>query len=168
MHSSTVFKSGLVTRLNSVSWQPSNNHIYTQPFRKGNTHSITFILTKGPTPSLSSLSPWRASGSYATFAFFPIYYIFFLSNSNTHFDTKLRLGAADSFENDDFLVVKHSQNMTQFWLKFIFLSFRSMMKFSSSEISSYIYPAGNTLFRTLIGDQDKHWSLLVIYFLSYT
>lgn len=55
-----VFKSGLVTRLKSISsWLPLNKHIYAQPFRKDNINSITSILSRGPTSLLSSLSPWK-------------------------------------------------------------------------------------------------------------
>lgn len=67
MHSSTVFKSGLVTRLHSVSWLPSNKHIYTQPFRKdSNTNTIT---SKVPIPW--HLEEPLKRVSYATFSGFP-------------------------------------------------------------------------------------------------
>lgn len=167
MHSSTVFASGFVTRLNSASWHPSINHIYTQPFRKDNTNSITSILSKGSIPLLSSLSPWRASVSYTTFADFPpTIYSFFLTwtviltpNSDGAQLTHLRMTT--------FWLSNTHRRWPNFDLNFFLPVFTKCWSYSSVEISSYIYTACNILFLTTICDQDKYGSLLAIYFLFY-
>lgn len=169
MHSYTVFRSGLVTRLNSISWQPSNNYAYTQPFRKDNTNSITSILSKGPIPLTELSQSLKSLSLLCNMCCFSIYYIFLLSNLNSHFDTKLRLGAADSFENDDFLVVKHSQKMTQFWLKLN--SFQFLLNTQVTALLKYQAMCTPSMQHPFF-DHDM-WSrqTLVswaIYFLSYT
>lgn len=139
-----VFKSGLVTRLKSLSsWLPSNKHIYTKLFRK-DINSISSILSKGPILPLSPLSPWKSLNFLHFICSVSIYYIFFLIQT-----VILTL-------NTDWALPTHSRTMT-FWLSnahkrwpnfhlnLLFSVFIQHWSYSSFEISSYIYLACNIL-----------------------
>lgn len=151
-----VFKSGLVTRLKSISsWLPSNKHICTQPFTKDNINSITSVLSKGPIPLLSPLSPWKNLSFLHFICSFSIYYIFFL------------IRTVISTLNSDWALLTCSRTMT-FWLSnaqkrssifhlnLLFSVFIQHWSYSSFEISSYVYLACNILCLTTIHDQDTN------------
>lgn len=148
-----VFKSGLVTRLESISsWLSSSKYICAQPFTKNNINSITSILSRSPTPLVSPLSPWK-------YWFLTLHLQFFPS---------ILILTVISRLNSDWALLTHSwtmtfwlsntQNMTQFSFKLIVFSFYSTLKLQLfwNNKAIYTHLACNILCLTMIQDQDTN------------